>query len=151
MNKDPILEGARKAMQEAAKQTAKIGNNTFTPELGEGKERSVTYETKLCQTAKEIDNYLNRDKYAYSYIYWNPQAKGVLVTLCKPNPKAFIQKNAKRVERGMQELTEDEANEAIKNLFMLPDKDKELHIDLVFTRLYENGFKVVKLVDREQT
>ena len=127
--------------------TAKIAEQTFTPALGGGKERSVTYQTKLCRTAGQIDEFLNQDAYAYSYIYWNTQAKGVFVTLCKPNPKSHIQKYAKRIERGFLELTENEAQEAVRQTFPI---DTEINESLFFARLYENGYKLVKQVDREK-
>ena len=110
------------------------------PALGGGKERSVTYETRLCMSAQAIDDFLNRDKYAYSYIYWNPQAIGVFVTICKPNPKAHKQKYAPRTERNMQALTENQAQNLINNF---PETD----LDALVTRLYEQGYKLIKEVD----
>ena len=145
---DPILEGARQAV-EATKETEKIAEQSFTPALGGGKERSVTYQTKLCRTAGEIDEFLNQDAYAYSYIYWNVQAKGVFVTLCKPNPKSHIQKYAKRIERGLIEINESDTLPLIKALFPADDLDL-LPFQEILTRLYDDGFRLCQQLDREK-
>ena len=132
-----------------AAKTAKIAEQTFTPALGGGKERSVTYQTKLCRTAGEIDEFLNQDAYAYSYIYWNTQAKGVFITLCKPNPKSHIQKYQPRIERGLLEISESDAIPKIKALFPVDDLDL-LPFQQILTRLYDEGFRLCEQVDRKK-
>lgn len=133
------------------KEVAKIAEQSFPPELGGGKERSEFYESHFCQTAEDIDRTLNQDAYAYTYKYITPHGKGTMIILCKPNPKSFLQKYAKRVEHGLEVLGENDATQQTKDLFPY-DKDStplRLDIELIIARLYDNGYKIVKQVDRE--
>lgn len=137
------------------------------PALGGGKAKSVIYQTKLCLTDKEIDEYINKDAYAYSYIYWNPQAKGVFVTLCKPNPEAHKRLYAKRVEQGLIIQTVDEAKQAAledyKKLSYIDGKlkkhqqftDEEISkftsiFGNVLSTLYERGYRLFAPQDKER-
>jgi len=125
---------------------------TKTPSaLGGGKPRSYRYRSKFCRWADEIDDYLNQAA-SYDYIYWNPQAVGVIITLGTVNAEYLKQLDAKpHIERGYEEMSEADAKTATQNQIAdnMVSKATRINIDIVLTRLYENGFRLFKPVDKK--
>jgi len=117
-------------------------------DLGGGKPRSVIYTSKYCPTPEAIDYLLNQDAYAYTYIYWIPQAKGVIITLGKPNPDAFDQPK-QSIIRGYELLSEADAGKAIENTFSSMDAQAKENAEIAMIRLYDNGFVLCKKTDQK--
>jgi hypothetical protein len=147
---------SEKTHQKATRQikpTETPPNPQYTPSMGGGKLRSELYQTRLCLTAQEIDDFLNKDAYAFSYKYMNPQAVGVMITLCKPNPLAHEQKYTKQIQRGLLELSENDATQKTRDLFShtdlvaIPTDSLGIEINFLVARLYDNGFRLCKQVD----
>ena len=92
-----------------AAKTAKIAEQTFTPALGGGKERSVTYQTKLCRTAgtKRPISESRRLRLQLHLLEYSSK-KGFHNALQTEPEKPHSKISAKVIERGLLEISESE-------------------------------------------
>ena len=108
------------------------------------------YKGHSCPTPEKAAKVTTEAFKLNGYIYLTiPQAKGAWLIAAVPNPEAFKHKQERRVELGLAELNEDEAIKTAENQFSNLDRDKKMTVEIAMTRLYDNGFKLCKQVDRE--
>jgi hypothetical protein len=138
-NKPLISAEAQKMIDEAL-------NKTAFPPKGVPPYNYYGFEAYNAAEAARIHNWAIK---RYGYVYAYPQAKGVIMVVAVPNPKAFEDRTKPKIIHGLRELGESEAIEALAFAQGEVDKKYRKDLDVLLNRLYLDGYALCKRENQE--